>query len=306
MSRAYPHITKEIDADVAMAVIKSIVGQYTGEEPLCSYELKGVSERTSLGDVLTSTVKSKNHRPRLYFSLKRDSIYHILPEYLFHPLDRYLGTEGDSEEFDKRYKEQEEQERSALIYFRPFDAKYQELRIAYQQWLDNHVFMNNQFIAGYLTKGYPYNRENPFIHAVIPCLPWIRNYRGNEGMITTSLRYVFCGNAEIMKMGIEIPISLTGDVHFTLDGTIDDLYCGASSIVLQRVWQVRYQTEIKTKDDLLKLQCLVGEFRQFYQEWFLSVEEVLEIEFGDWTAWPILSSCQSDRGVFLNYSTQLV
>ena len=120
-----PTIPKGLDADVAMSVVIPHVDTATGKEALYSFEFKGVSERTALGDNLCISVRNRQSTSSIVkFSMKRDSLYHILPEYLFHPLDHYLGTDGDTEEFDKRYKDQEEQKNKALTYFKPFDRQY--------------------------------------------------------------------------------------------------------------------------------------------------------------------------------------
>ena len=107
MKLSKPNIPKELDADVAMAVVIEHMDSLVDKKPFYTYEFKGVSERTALGDELNLIIRNKQSAPPVVkFSLKRDSLYHILPEYLFHPLDHYLGTDGDTEEFEKRYKEQ--------------------------------------------------------------------------------------------------------------------------------------------------------------------------------------------------------
>ena len=80
-----PYIPKEVDADVATSIIIPFIDDNTGGKVTYVYDFKGVSERTALGDVLTTSIKNKqNSNTSVTFSLKRDSLYHILPEYLFH------------------------------------------------------------------------------------------------------------------------------------------------------------------------------------------------------------------------------
>ena len=87
MKLTKPTVPKELDADVAMAVIIQHMDLTADQKPCYSYEFKGVSERTALGDNLDVTVRNRqNTAPSVKFSLKRDSLYHILPEFLFHPL----------------------------------------------------------------------------------------------------------------------------------------------------------------------------------------------------------------------------
>lgn len=302
-----PYIPKEVDADVATSIIIPCIDDNTEGKVTYAYDFKGVSERTALGDVLTTSIKNKqNSNPSVTFSLKRDSLYHILPEYLFHPLDRYLGADGDTEEFEKRYKEQEEQEKNALTYFRPFDRHFQVLRTEYQKWLNDHIFNGNQFISDYLTSGYKFNRSNPFIQAVYPCIPWLRDNRGNPDMIKVALSYAFMGKATIQRKWKDVNMPLSDSVPSNVGGLIDNLFLGSTHSCGSYNWHVIYQTEIEDEDSLEKLKRLVREFEDFFPDWFLSIEETLTIEFGDWTAKPELTIKNQENGIFLNYSTQLI
>lgn len=302
-----PYIPKEVDADVATSILIPCIDVNSEGKVMYTYDFKGVSERTALGDVLTITIKNKqNDNQCVTFSLKRDSLYHILPEYLFHPLDRYLGADGDTEEFEKRYKEQEEQEKNALTYFRPFDRHFQELRIKHQKWLNDNIFNGNQFISDYLTSGYKFNRFNPFIQAVYPCIPWLRNNRGNLDMIKVALGYAFIGKATIQRKWKKENMPLSESVASNVGGVIDNLFLGSTHRCGSYNWHVIYQTEIENEDSLDKLKRLVREFEVFFSDWFLSIEETLTVEFGDWKAKPELTIKNQENGIFLNYSTQLI
>ena len=307
MKLTKPNIPKELDADVAMSVIIRHMDSVADKKPVYSYEFKGVSERTALGDNLDITLRNRqNAALSVKFSLKRDSLYHILPEYLFHPLDHYLGTDGDTEEFDKRYKDQEEQKNKALTYFKPFDQHFQRIRTTYQQWLNENIFSGNQFLSDYITEGYGVNLNNPYIKAVYPCLPWVRDFRGNDKMIKTALGYAFIGNASIEKECIEASIPMSDEVPSRIGGSLDDLYCGTTFIAKICMWKVFYQTEIKTEAHLKQIKSQINEFDKFFSAWFLSLEEELIIGFGDKLAKPDLCGDDDAKGIFLNYSTQLI
>ena len=307
MKLTKPNIPKELDADVAMSVIIRHMDSVADKKPVYSYEFKGVSERTALGDNLDITLRNRqNAALSVKFSLKRDSLYHILPEYLFHPLDHYLGTDGDTEEFDKRYKDQEEQKNKALTYFKPFDQHFQRIRTAYQQWLNENIFSGNQFLSDFITEGYGVNLNNPYIKAVYPCLPWIRDFRGNDEMIKTALGYAFIGNANIEKECIEVNLPMSEDVPSRVGDSLDDLYCGTTFIDKVCMWKVFYQTEIKTEAHLKQIKSQINEFDKFFSAWFLSLEEELIIGFGDKLAKPDLCGDDDAKGIFLNYSTQLI
>ena len=302
-----PIIPKGIDADVAMSVVIPHVDTATNKEAQYSYEFQGVSERTALGDNLNISVRNRQSTSSIVkFSLKRDSLYHILPEYLFHPLDHYLGTDGDTEEFDKRYKEQEEQKNKALTYFKPFDRQFQLLRISFQRWLNENIFSGNQFVADFITEGYEVKKSNPYINAVYPCIYWIRSFRGNDNMIETALGYAFSGNATIVKERKEAKNPISDEVPCTIDGNLDNIYCGATYDDWKNVWSVFFQTEIKSEQHLSLMKEQLREFSLFFSSWFLSVEEELIVEFGDRLAAPILQTNRHSDGIYLNYSTQLI
>lgn len=302
-----PIIPKGLDADVVMSVVIPYVDAAANKEALYSFEFKGVSERTALGDNLCISVRNRQSTSSIVkFSLKRDSLYHILPEYLFHPLDHYLGTDGDTDEFDKRYKNQEEQKNKALTYFKPFDRQFQQLRISFQRWLNENIFSGNQFVADFITEGYEVNKNNPYINAVYPCIYWIRSFRGNEDMIRTALGYAFAGNASIVKKRQRVENPISDEVPCTIGNKMEDMYCGATYIDWRNVWNVFYQTEIKSEQHLSIMKEQLREFSIFFSSRFLSIEDDMFVNFGDRLAAPILQENTHSKGIYLNYNTQLI
>lgn len=307
MKLSKPNIPKELDADVAMSVIIPHINLISDKKPTYTYEFKGVSDRTASGDELAISIRNRQNLPSLIkFSLKRDSLYHILPEYLFHPLDQYLGADGDVEEFDRQYKEQEEQKNKALNYFKPFDLHFQHLKIEWQQWLNENVFSGNQFLSDFITAGYGVNTNNPFIKAVYPCVPWLRDCRGSDDMVRTALMFAFTGNATVNKEYKEIDIPISYDVPSQIGNSMGNLYCGETFKSIVCTWTVFYQTKIETEQHLELIKMQIKEFKEFFLSWFLSLEDKLIIEFGDKSATPDLSENRDSKGVFLNYSTQLI
>lgn len=307
MKLVKPVIPEELDADVALAVVIPHIDNISKEIPEYIYEFQGFSERTAMGDDLDITIRNRrNLTSSVKFSLKRDSLYHILPEYLFHSLDHYMGTEGDSEEFDKRYKEQEEQKNKALIYFRPFDRHFQQLRVSYQQHLNENIFSGNQFIADFITDGYDVNLTNPFIKSVYPCLSWLREFRGNDEMISVALGYAFNGKATVNKSNTVFDTPLSENIPSIMGNSTNDLFCGATFRHKACVWEVFYQTKIETEQHLEVIKTQINEFRLFFTLWFLSLDDELVVDFGDKLAVPELTAHRGVNGIFLNYNTQLI
>lgn len=166
-----PSLPADIDADLSIAVIDSNIRSIISETELPVKELyvfNGVHERTAKGDNLLVSASTSTKRHQLKYLLRRDSLYHILPEYLFHPLDRYTDTDGDKEEFIKRRKVQKDVESDALKYFYPFDKSFQLLRTSFQDKLNIEILNNNLFIVDFITEGYNINKNNEFIKGAYP------------------------------------------------------------------------------------------------------------------------------------------
>ena len=307
MSLYCPNIPRETDADVAMSVIKPCIDMATQGRVCYSYKFKGVFDRTADGDTIQLSIKERSKGPStISVALNRDSLYHILPEYIFHPIDWYYGTKGDPKEFKNRFDLRVEQEKNAITYFKIFDQEYQVLRVKLQMWLNDHVFKGNQFLSDFITNGLAFNRNNIFIMAVYPCLAWLRNHRGNRDMMETALHYAFLGNASVDYIWRAERMPLKENIHSTADRTIDDLFCGTTFATGAYTWYVRYQTTIGTEARLVELQREIKEFEEFFSLWFLSVEDKLHIDFGDFQESPVLTTPKSPTGIFLNYSTQLI
>lgn len=113
-----PKFSQNINADIAVGVIDRNIRALTGvEAPVyTSFDFSGVHERTAKGDALSVNISSTSKRNAIRYQLKRDSLYHILPEYLFHPLDRYADTDGDKEVFlEKRLHRRKLRQRQKSI-----------------------------------------------------------------------------------------------------------------------------------------------------------------------------------------------
>lgn len=306
-----PSLPTDIDADLSIAVIDSNIKPLisASELPLKElYVFNGVHERTAKGDNLLVSASTSTKRHQLKYSLKRDSIYHILPEYLFHPLDRYADTDGDKDEFIKRRKAQQAIEADAIDYFYPFDKSFQLLRSSFQQKLNNEVLNNNLFIVDFITEGYDIDKNNPFIKGAYPCIIWLRNNRGVKKLLEVAIKYAFSDSLNSYNVVSEEQSSeIDKDTcHITLDGDIDNLYCGPKYYYLEEVFNVKYQTEIISESQIKKISSDIVKFMEFFKQWFLTHNQTIQVEFGDYTKQPIMNVGTSDNDLFLGYNTQLI
>ena len=125
-------------------------------------------------------------------------------------------------------------------------------------------------------------------------------------MIETALGYAFAGNATIVKERNEEKKSISDEVPCTIDGNLDEIYCGPTYNDWKNIWNVFFQTEIKSEQHLSLVKEQIREFSIFFSSWFLPVEDKMLVEFGDRLAVPILQANRHSDGIYLNYSTQLI
>lgn len=306
-----PSLPSDIDSDLSIAVVDNNIKSIISESDIPvkeSYVFNGVHERTAKGDNLLVSTSTSVNRHQLKYSLKRDSLYHILPEYLFHPLDRYADTDGNKEEFIKRRKAQKDIEADALEYFYPFDKKFQVLRTSFQQKLNNEILNNKLFIVDFITEGYDINKNNPFIKGAYPCIIWLRNNRGVKQLLELAVKYAFSNslnsyNIVFMEQSSEIDAH---SCHITLEGEIDDLFCAPLYYYLEESINIEYQTEITSENQIEQLKSEIEEFESFFTKWFLTQNQTIKVRFGDYNKQPIMNVGTSNDDLFLGYNTQLI
>ncbi len=301
----------DIDSDLSIAVIDSNISSVLSETEVPikeSFVFNGVHERTAKGDNLIVSTTSSAKRHQIKYALKRDSLYHILPEYLFHPLDRYADTDGDKEEFLKRHKAQIEIEEEALGYFYPFDREFQHLRTKFQEKLNHEILNNNLFIVDFITDGFKVNKNNTFIMNVYPYIVWLRNNRGVHKLIEVAIKYAFKNSLNsFMTISEEIPNLIDTDTcHTSLDGEINNLFCGPEYYHLEERIYVEYQTPITSEKVITDLADAITEFTDFFKSWFLSQNQSLKVRLGDYKKRPIMDVGTTDNDLYLGYNTQLI
>lgn len=306
-----PSLPPDIDSDLSIAVVDRNIQSLISDSEIPikkSYVFSGVHERTAKGDNLIVSTSTSSKRHQIKYSLKRDSLYHILPEYLFHPLDRYADTDGDKEEFLKRRKAQKDIENDALEYFYPFDKSFQYLRTLFQEKLNNEVLNNKLFIVDFIIEGYNINKNNLFIKGAYPCIIWLRNNRGVKKLLKVAIKYAFHDSINSYTfLSDEQSFPIDADTcHISLDGEIDDLFCGPRYYYLEESINVEYQTEIISEDQIQRIKSEIKEFEEFFKAWFLTPNQTIKVDFGDYMKHPIMNVGTSTDDLFLGYNTQLI
>ncbi len=305
-----PKLNQNINADLAIGIIDRNIGALSEiNTPIeTHFVFNGMHERTAKGDELSITVSSTAKRNTIKYQLKRDSLYHILPEYLFHPLDRYTDTDGDKEIFMEKRAAQKKIEAEAKEYFHPYDKILNDLRIHFQNHLNDAILNNETFIIDFIIENENVNRNNPFIKACLPCIILLRANRGSSNLITSALKMAFGSKiCDCTRQFIERPVYIDpNSCHISLDGTINDLFCGEIFMDWTELISLRLQTTISSHDEIEDTAKSIKEFESFFKHWFLNDNQMIEIKFGDYEKQPVISDNADDGILFLNYNTQLL
>lgn len=313
MNLKRPKFHKEIDADLLVSVIMdSTSGLLASEESGVRYGFvfKGEHERTAKGDEMVVEVNAKptSRRPALTFSLKRDSLYHILPEYLFHPPDRFAECEADPSLVSQKIKEKEQVEKDALTFFYPFDRELMLRRAAFQGELNRKVVGNNRFIADFIARGQDVDLGNPFIGRAYVWIARLRDGRGERGLLRRVLEAAFGGAVRSLafdRCEKTLPID-PETCPVTMGAVLGEVWCAPDFHIGAETITLSYQTVIESADMIETTREAIDRFVDFFKAWFLAQDQFLEISFGDYVRKPLLRGNGNDTGLFLGYNTQLI
>ena len=165
----------------------------------CKVCLKGLHKRNTYQDIIEMTPHDDNS---FLLTVGRNSLYNALPEYMFHPIDRFdnLPKYEEKERFQQQLDEQHEEIENAYRFFAPIDTLLIWLRTEVRQRLEQYAkedIIIQQIIGDRLTDE---QRSNRFIRQILPFLPHCKNIRGDKTLLTLILRKIF------MEEGLAIDI----------------------------------------------------------------------------------------------------
>lgn len=273
-------------------------------EGVCKVALKGLHKRNTYKDVVALDTLAGE---KLLLTVGRNSIYNSLPEYMFHPIDRFdnLPKYEEKERFAQQVDEQREEIENAYRFFAPIDTLLfwlrTQVRKAMEQFADGNIVMQ-QIIGDSLT---PEQLSNRFICQMLPFLPHCKRIRGDKTLMTLLLRKAF------MEEGLTIKVhheerSLYDDApryENQLDMTLGEGYVGGGYDDLVTVYDISYWSDDECNADFQRFIDEVEELRIFVQDFFLSVEQ--EIRFNICHDEPPLRLGDDLFHNYLNYNANL-
>lgn len=263
------NIPEDIDAEV-----------FFGFFPKDSMYVKfcGMHKRNAYKDILDI----EKHRNKLLLHLGRNSLYNSLPEYLFHSIDRFdnIPEREKKEKFAEEYSKQEREKEKAYNFFYPIDTFLflfrQQVRSQLSKYAESNTIIQN-IILDKLTSKQKWNR---FISRTISYITSSKIIRGNRTLLTLLLRKVLLEDDIIINIQEK-------DTEFTdkkprypesVGSELGEMFVGNTYVDSVVSYSLTYWSDDDCDSNFLTFIDELEEFRQFIQDYFLSVDSILEFD----------------------------
>lgn len=265
-------------------------------------ELKGLHKRNAYMDILNLEDKGE----RMQLSLGRNSLYNSLPEFLFHPIDRFdLPQHNQKERFAEEYTNQEQEKENAYKFFAPIDLALLHQRVRARHHI-NSLTSGNKVLIDIISDCLSEKQKtNRFIKNSLEYLPYCKIIRGDRTLITMMLRKI------LMKEGIFVDINNNNKTFVDsaprykteVDSDLSSLYVGAEFEQETLCYNVHYWNDEECNENFHSFLDDIEEYRIFVQDFFLSVESILE--FNVCHDVPALRLSDTTIYNYLNYNTNI-
>lgn len=270
----------------------------------CKISFSGLHKRNTYNDIVDIEPWSDN---AMHLTLSRNSLYNALPEYMFHPIDRFdnLPKAEEKELFEKEMEEQAEEIANAYQFFSPIDILLFKLRAQVREKMESYakedVIM--QLILGDSIT--PEQHTNRFIRQMIPFLPQCKYIRGNKTLLTLLLRKVFL--EERLHVRVQhLSQMRTDDAPRYADSLgmeLGDGYVGNEYPDQFVTYSFHYWFEHEDEPSFLRFLDEVEELRIFIQDYFLAIEEELRFDISRDESPFVLADEHSSH--YLNYNINI-
>lgn len=242
-------------------------------------------------------------------ALSRNGMYDVLPEPLFHPIDRFDNIPAN--EYQERFKEECEQqqieEENARKLFQPVDSFLIELSTKVNELNDAGQFdvVLEDIICDNFPKKY---LDNRFVLRAKKYMPQCKHIRGNKGLFILMLRHIlFDENITISEFSKSTEIKdKTPRYNCQLD--VSDynnapIYLGNEFDEDITVYDIHYWNNNECDENFLKFLSEMNIFEEFLNECFMSLESSLRFNISS-TSLPVRLS---DDVLFnyLDYNTNI-
>lgn len=273
-------------------------------EGSCKVAFRGLHKRNSYNDIVD--IEERRDGTCL-LGIGRNSLYNALPEFMFHPIDRYdiIPKSQEKERFAEEYQKQEQEKENAYKFFAPIDLLLLKLRWMAREQLNEYAEQNKVLIDIICDELTDKQKSNRFIKHALNFIPSCKNIRGDKTLLTFMLRKIF------MEEGLKIEthresVTYTDEMPRYSDGIdaiLEETYLGNEFEERTTTYDIHYWSDDECDENFLYFVEEINEFQHFIQDWYISVEESLLFNiYKDNAPFRL-----SDEMVFnyLNYNTTL-
>lgn len=265
-----------IPSDIRAEIINNYLGAVRKE-----FIFRGNHKRNAYQDILSILQEDNVCK----IELSRSGLYDILPEALFHPIDRFDNIPAN--EYKERFEEEVEQQRieeeNARTFFSLYDRFIFDLSSVVSQlkeceYSDSHVLID--IICDSLSDKYSSNR---FVSRIKEFTPHCKSSRGNASLITLMLRKVLADE------GLKL-VESTGRIAFEDKdprynyelnagegpqipcGDSNDWYLGNCYDEDVLYYDIHYWNDDFCDESFLKIVEEIKVFEDFVNDFFMGVE----------------------------------
>ena len=291
-------VPENVPQDINVEVLLGFFPQDTFRVKFC-----GLHKRNAYNDILE--IEKEQEKFLLY--LGRNSLYNSLPEFLFHSIDRFdnIPEREKKQRFSEEYAKQEKEKEQAYKFFSPIDTLLFQLRLEVRERLNKYVESNSVIHDILLDKLTAEQRGNRFIKRTIPYISSCKNIRGNRTLITLLLRKVLA--EEGLKINVKSKQTESTDEKPRYGNTegckIGDVYVGNTYSESVITYSISYWSDEDCDEDFLPFVNDLEVFRQFVQDYFISVDSILVFDVSKDTS-PLRVS-DTTLYNYLNYNTNI-
>ena len=267
--------------------------------------VNGLHKRNSYKDIINyeETPDGKTE-----FHVGRNGLYNSLPEYMFHPINRFdnIPERERKERFAEEYAKQELEKENAHKFFTPIDVLLLDLKTKVKEKINqlssDNIFIQN-IIGDTLTEK---EKSNRFIQRTIPFLPNCKRIRGNKTLITFMLRKVLF--EEGLSLNKENIVSEIHDKEPQYNSKIEDfqlnsMYLGNEFSENIMTFTINYWSDEECSEHFNIFLEELETYRLFIKDYFFSIED--ELCFHINSDYPTLRLADDIIYNYLNYNTNL-
>ena len=266
--------------------------------------LRGLHKRNACKDLLDC---SSCVAGRQLVELARMSLYNSLPEYLFHPSDRFdpMNKSGMRDAFQEEVARQEKEKEEAIAFFNPIDIALLRLKSHVYQSLQPFATEDKVMLDILTDRLPPAQRQNRFVGRALPLLPQAKWIRGNRTLLTLLIRKIFKEEGLELETTEERRMMEDNAPQYQdcVDGVVGETFAGNRYEAPVTCFKVHYWSDEECDEHFLDFVDEVEQFRLFVKDWVLSVEEdlVFIIEDRQSATW----FADTLTHGFLNFNTNL-